>query len=208
MFKPLTLVAACLVLVAGCVTVNVYFPAAAADKAAQQIVGDVLGTPAPSASSAAPASSSSASRTSGGKVSGGVRLGSAVLGFFVPSAVAAEPNLKISTPEIEAIRARMKANFEQNLEPLLQAGVIGFTADGNVAVHDLNAASLPMRAGVSQAVASANRERAELYAAIARANGQPQWEANIRASFAKTWIEMARPGWYYRDSSGAWHRKH
>ena len=208
MFKPLTLVAACLVLVAGCVTVNVYFPAAAADKAAQQIVGDVLGTPAPSASSAAPASSSSASRTSGGKVSGGVRLGSAVLGFFVPSAVAAEPNLKISTPEIEAIRARMKANFEQNLEPLLQAGVIGFTADGNVAVRDLNAASLPMRAGVSQAVASANRERAELYAAIARANGQPQWEPNIRASFAKTWIEMARPGWYYRDSSGAWHRKH
>ena len=208
MFKPLTLVAACLVLVAGCVTVNVYFPAAAADKAAQQIVGDVLGTPAPSTSSAAPASSSSASRTSGGKVGGGVRLGSAVLGFFVPSAVAAEPNLKISTPEIEAIRARMKANFEQNLEPLLQAGVIGFTADGNVAVRDLNAASLPMRAGVSQAVASANRERAELYAAIARANGQPQWEPNIRASFAKTWIEMARPGWYYRDSSGAWHRKH
>lgn len=208
MFKPLTLVAACLVLVAGCVTVNVYFPAAAADKAAQQIVGDVLGTPAPSTSSAAPASSSSAPRTSGGKVGGGVRLGSAVLGFFVPSAVAAEPNLKISTPEIEAIRARMKANFEQNLEPLLQAGVIGFTADGNVAVRDLNAASLPMRAGVSQAVASANRERAELYAAIARANGQPQWEPNIRASFAKTWIEMARPGWYYRDSSGAWHRKH
>ena len=208
MFKPLTLVAACLVLVAGCVTVNVYFPAAAADKAAQQIVGDVLGTPAPSASSAAPASSSRAPRTSGGKVGGGVRLGSAVLGFFVPSAVAAEPNLKISTPEIEAIRARMKANFEQNLEPLLQAGVIGFTADGNVAVRDLNAASLPMRAGVSQAVASANRERAELYAAIARANGQPQWEPNIRASFAKTWIEMARPGWYYRDSSGAWHRKH
>ena len=208
MFKPLTLVAACLVLVAGCVTVNVYFPAAAADKAAQQIVGDVLGTPAPSTSSAAPASSSRAPRTSGGKVGGGVRLGSAVLGFFVPSAVAAEPNLKISTPEIEAIRARMKANFEQNLEPLLQAGVIGFTADGNVAVRDLNAASLPMRAGVSQAVASANRERAELYAAIARANGQPQWEPNIRASFAKTWIEMARPGWYYRDSSGAWHRKH
>lgn len=207
MFKPLTLVVACLVLVAGCVTVNVYFPAAAADKAAQQIVGDVLGAPAPAAHSAAPASSSSAPRASGGKVGGGVRLGSAVLGFFVPSAVAAEPNLKISTPEIEAIRARMKANFEQNLEPLLQAGVIGFTADGNVAVRDLNAASLPMRAGVSQAVASANRERAELYAAIARANGQPQWEANIRAAFAKTWIQMARPGWYYRDSSGAWQRK-
>jgi uncharacterized protein YdbL (DUF1318 family) len=101
----------------------------------------------------------------------------------------------------------MKANFEQNLEPLLKAGVIGFTANGNVAVRDLNAASLPQRAGVSQAVASANRERADLYAAIASANGHPEWEPRIRAIFAQTWIQKARPGWYYRDSSGAWRRK-
>jgi phosphomannomutase len=115
--------------------------------------------------------------------------------------------LKLADEIEEAIEARMKANFEQNLEPLLKAGVIGFTADGNVAVRDLNAAPLSMRAGVSQAVASANRERGDLYAAIARANGHPEWEPRIRAVFAQTWIQKARPGWYYRDSSGAWQRK-
>lgn len=207
MLKPLTLLAACLTLLAGCVTINVYFPAAAAEKAAQQIVGNVLGSAtssAPAGSNPAPASSTPNSAGSGG---GGAGLGVAVLDFIIPPAAAAEPNLEVSTPEIQAIEARMKANFEQNLKPLLQAGVIGFTADGNVAVRDLNAASLPQRAGVSQAVASANRERADLYAAIASANGHPEWEPKIRAVFAQTWIQKARPGWYYRDSSGAWQRK-
>ena len=205
MHKPLILLTACLALLAGCVTINVYFPAAAAQKAAQQIVGNVLGTatsPAPAGSSPAPASSTSINAGSGG-----AGLGVAVLDFIIPPAAAAEPDMNISTPGIQAIEARMKANFEQNLEPLLKAGVIGFTANGNVAVRDLNAASLPQRAGVSQAVASANRERADLYAAIASANGHPEWEPRIRAIFAQTWIQKARPGWYYRDSSGAWRRK-
>ncbi|MHB1616818.1 MAG: YdbL family probable chaperone protein [Metallibacterium sp.] len=207
MLKPLTLLAACLTLLAGCVTINVYFPAAAAEKAAQQIVGNVLGSAtssAPASSNPAPASSAPSSASSSG---GGGGLGVAVLDFIIPPAAAAAPNMDVSTPEIQAIEARMKANFEQNLEPLLKAGVIGFTADGNVAVRDLNAASLPQRAGVSQAVASANRERADLYAAIASANGHPEWEPKIRAVFAQTWIQKARPGWYYRDSSGAWQRK-
>ena len=208
MHKPLTLLAAtCLTLLAGCVTINVYFPAAAAEKAAQQIVGNVLGSATsstPASSNPAPAGSAPSSASSSG---GGGSLGAAVLDFIIPPAAAAEPNMEISTPGIQAIEARMKANFEQNLEPLLKAGVIGFTADGNVAVRDLNAASLPQRAGVSQAVASANRERADLYAAIASANGHPEWEPKIRAVFAQTWIQKARPGWYYRDSSGAWQRK-
>ena len=205
MIKPLTVFAACLALVAGCVTINVYFPAAAAEKAAQQIVGNVLGGSASALAPNNPPAASSAPAAGGG--GSGASLGAAVLDFFIAPAAAASPDMNISTPEIQAIEARMKANFEQNLEPLMKAGVIGFTADGNVAVRDLNAAPLSMRAGVSQAVASANRERGDLYAAIARANGHPEWEPRIRAVFAQTWIQKARPGWYYRDSSGAWQRK-
>ncbi len=204
MFKSLSLALVCVGLLAGCVTINVYFPAAAAEKAAQQIVGNVLGASA--GSGAAPAAASSSAPAGGGQGSG-MNLGMVLLDAVIPPAQAAEPDLNVSTPEIQAIEARMKANFEQNLEPLLKAGVIGFTADGNVAVRDLNAAPLPMRAGVSQAVASANHERADLYSAIARANGHPDWEPRIRAVFAQTWIQRARPGWYYRDSSGAWQRK-
>ena len=31
--------------------------------------------------------------------------------------------------------------------------------------------------------------------------------AQIRATFAQTWIEHAHPGWYYQDAAGAWQRK-
>lgn len=205
MTKPLTLLAVCLALLAGCVTINVYFPAAAAEKAAQQIVGNVLGSAQGGAPASSPAPATSTSNSGGGGSGGG--FGAAVLDFIVPPAAAAEPNMDVNTPEIQAIQARMKANFQQYLKPLLDAGVVGFTADGNIAVRDLNAASLPQRAGVSQTVASANRERADLYAAIARANGHPEWEPKIRAVFAQTWIQKARSGWYYRDSSGTWQRK-
>jgi len=49
--------------------------------------------------------------------------------------------------------------------------------------------------------------RAALYREIARANGKPEWENDIRATFAQRWIEKAQAGWYYQNTSGAWVRK-
>ena len=192
----LVLTALVAVLATGCVTINVYFPAAAAQKAAQQIVQDVIGptpsTPAPAAS-AAPA-------TSGGGMT-------AVLDLLIPAAQAAQPDMDISTPEIQSIRASMHSEFVSQVEPLLASGALGFTANGNIAVRDLAAVPLAQRPQVSQIVASANDQRAQLYAAIANANGHPEWEPRIRAVFAQTWIQEARSGWYYQDSSGAWKKK-
>jgi uncharacterized protein YdbL (DUF1318 family) len=56
-------------------------------------------------------------------------------------------------------------------------------------------------------VADENRDRNSLYREIARANGHAEWEPQIRATFAKGWIERAHAGWYYQDASGAWQRK-
>ena len=58
-----------------------------------------------------------------------------------------------------------------------------------------------------QAVADENRDRQAVYREIAVANGHPEWEAQIRATFAKEWIQKARAGWYYQDASGAWKKK-
>ncbi|HVB84133.1 MAG TPA: YdbL family protein [Rhodanobacteraceae bacterium] len=186
------------VLATGCVTINVYFPAAAAQKAAQQIVKDVIG-PAPSMAAPAPAASA-APATSGGGMT-------AVLDLLIPAAQAAQPNMNISTPEIQSIRASMRSEFESQVEPLLTSGAVGFTGNGNIGVRDLAAVPLAQRPQVNQIVASANDQRAQLYAAIANANGHPEWEPRIRAVFAQTWIQEARPGWYYQDSSGAWKKK-
>lgn len=187
----------------GCVTINVYFPAAAAQKAADQFIGSVIdqgaSAPAPAKDSGAPTKDKK-SDSSGGPSAG-------LLDLLIPPAQAAEPNLRIHTPAIDAIHSRMRKRFVDSLQPLLDDGVVGFTQNGLVAVRSLSAAPLNLRAGVKSVVAAENADRNKLYADIAKANGHPEWESRIRETFAQLWISRAHAGWYYRDSSGAWKRK-
>jgi uncharacterized protein YdbL (DUF1318 family) len=55
-------------------------------------------------------------------------------------------------------------------------------------------------------VAAENADRAALYREIARANGHPEWEAEVRKTFAQRWIERAQPGWWVQRG-GAWVQK-
>ena len=117
-----------------------------------------------------------------------------------------EPNLKIDTPAIAALRKGMRDNFQQ-LRPLFDNGAVGLTRDGNVALRDASAIPLAQRAQVNALVAQANQDRTALYREIAVANGRPEWESEIRGTFAQRWIDRSRSGWYYQDASGAWVRK-
>ena len=56
-------------------------------------------------------------------------------------------------------------------------------------------------------IAQANRDRNALYREIALANKKPEWEGEIRTTFAQRWIERAPAGWYYQNASGAWVQK-
>lgn len=116
---------------------------------------------------------------------------------------AAQANLDIDTPAITATRNAMAARYPQ-LEPFFANGAVGLTRDGMVAVRDANVVPLDRRAAVHALVAQENQDRAALYREIARANGHPEWEADIRSTFARRWIERARPGWWYQDAAGAW----
>ena len=60
---------------------------------------------------------------------------------------------------------------------------------------------------VQQLVAEENRDRNALYAEIARANGHPEWESEIRSTFARRWVDNAPGGWWYQDAAGVWKRK-
>ena len=46
-----------------------------------------------------------------------------------------------------------------------------------------------------------------VYREIAVANGHPEWEDQIRATFARQWTASARQGWWYQDDSGSWKQK-
>ena len=125
---------------------------------------------------------------------------------LLPAPALAQANLEINTPAITALKRSMQQRHTQ-LAPLYASGAVGLTNNGNVALHDARAVPLSQRQQVNALIAGENRDRAALYREIARANGHPEWEADIRATFAQQWISRAQPGWYYQNASGAWVRK-
>ena len=193
---------------AACVTINVYFPAAAAEKAADQIIGDVIGKhPEQTPAAKEPPTSSIERRAvpfSGTLKSLLAGLDHA-LSLIAAPAEAAVPDLDVSSAAIRQITDSMKTRHAQ-LEKYYDSGAIGYTADGLVDVRDANSIPLAERNSVRKAVAEENHDRTALYAEIANANGHPEWQADIRATFAKRWVANARTGWYYNDGGG-WKRK-
>jgi uncharacterized protein YdbL (DUF1318 family) len=179
-----------------CVTINVYFPAAAAEQAAQEFIGKVIGeSPRPEAE---PEARNTAPARSGVLI--------AVLDFLIPPAHA-QADINIRTPQIQAIQARMAERFQSQLQAHFESGALGFTRNGLIEVRDPAQVGLRDRAALNQAVADDNRDRNAVYREIAQANGHPEWEDQIRQTFAKQWIEQARSGWYYQDAQGAWVQK-
>ncbi|HEX9179147.1 MAG TPA: YdbL family protein [Burkholderiales bacterium] len=123
-----------------------------------------------------------------------------------PLAALAAADLEINTPAINNIKGSMQARYGQ-LAPHFASGAVGLTRDGMVAVRDANLVPLANRQAVNTLVSAENQDRAALYREIARANGHPEWEADIRATFAQRWIERAQSGWWYQAPTGAWSRK-
>ena len=200
LFKWLTGTVSGLMLVS-CVTINIYFPAAAAEKAADRIIEDVWGpetqpqsepeaTPEPQESSALPSASG---------------LALQVLDWLVPQAAAAPANININSPAINALKSAMKSRHNQ-LETFYNSGAVGLTDNGLITVRDAKAIGLKHRNKVKGLVADENKDRKALYAEIARANGHPEWENDIRDTFAKRWIKNAAKGWWYQQG-GSWKQK-
>jgi uncharacterized protein YdbL (DUF1318 family) len=192
------LIASTLLVLAACVTINVYFPAAAAERAAEQFVDDVLAEPRKDGFLSAPE-----------HTTGSVFLLAAhqVIDFLVPSAQAQQAEIEINTPQINAIKARMAERQRQSLAAMFDAGAIGFTADGLVTIRDRSAVPLSERRNLEGLVADENRDRKAVYREIAVANGHPEWEQDIQETFAKEWVRNARPGWYYQEAGGSWRQK-
>jgi hypothetical protein len=131
-----------------------------------------------------------------------------VLLFALLAALAAnaQSNLDISTPAIEQLKHAMAARHVQ-LKPLYESGAIGLSRDGAVILRDTNAVPLAQRQAATTLVATENSDRAALYRELAQANGNPAWEADIRAIFGQRWIERAPKGWWVQNATGIWQQK-
>ena len=197
------------VAIVSCVTVNIYFPAAAAEKAADQIILDVWHQQGGAAEATKAATTPPAAKNSGAKNEHSAldprRIVVAALSAISGEAHAQNVDFNASSPQIEQIKARMASRFGE-LRPFLDSGAIGLTADGLIAVHDATAASLADRARMNQLVSAENKDRKALYQAIADANNQPSWAGQIQKTFAERWISQAQSGWWYQ-SGGGWKKK-
>lgn len=198
LFKWLTSTVTGLMLVS-CVTINIYFPAAAAEKAADRIIEDVWGA------ETAPVPTTLPEIENQSSLPQSTNMALVVLNWLVPVANANEVNLNISSPAINSIQARMKARHTA-LKPHYTSGAVGLTENGLVTVRDAKAISLKDRNKVKGLVADENKDRNALYAEIARANGHPEWKADIQSTFARRWVSNAASGWWYQ-SSGSWQQK-
>ncbi len=185
-----------------CVTINVYFPAAAAESAADKLIKEVYGIEksddVPETEMPEPEASSSQNYKADAFML-------AVLNYLVPMAHAQQADINISTPGIKKLKSIMKARHKK-LAPYYSSSAVGMEGNGLITIKDIKAVSLKERNTVKKLVSDENRDRNALYQEIAKANGHAEWESEIRDIFARRWVANAPNGWWY-VSGDSWKQK-
>ena len=182
-----------------CVTVNIYFPAAEVQKAADKIVEEVRNK----ANEAQPKPESAPVPKEGPSS----RLAMHRLFSFGAGLAHAEVNINISTPAIRGIQASIKNRFPQ-LKPFYDKGAIGENNRGLVEARDTAGLNLQERSQVTRLIGEENRDRAALYREIATANKLgSETVPQIEKVFANSWRGKSQSGWWVQGDSGAWQKK-
>ena len=182
-----------------CVTVNIYFPAAAVQRAADTIVEETWGGPEKTAPKKAP----------GDKSSIGERIFASInfTGSFTRKAFAQEADINVSIPAIRALKDSIRTRSD-SIKPYMDKGNAGLNRDGLLAVRTTDGLNLKERAEIQQLVEAENRDREALYAEIAKANNfSKEHVAEIKRIFARSWNDQARSGWWVQDAQGNWRKK-
>lgn len=179
--------------VAACVTVNIYFPAAAIQKAADQIVDDVTGTEGEQKSEKKPDTQS--------------RLFDGLKNISLGPKEAHAQDINVSTPAIRNIKKSMRENFRE-LRPFYVRGSVGENKSGFVEVRSTSDLNLKEKADVARLVDQMNGYRTALYSEVVKANrldsnSLPQ----VQKIFANSWRSKSRTDWWIQNDDGGWEKK-
>lgn len=187
-----SLLALPLLVIAACVTINIYFPAEELRGAADKIVEEVWGERnLPQDPATQPPAGN---------------RGSFLRWLSGPTTAYAAQDINVTTPEIRAMKDTMKQRSER-LFPYLDSGHIGIGADALLKVRATEGLDLRTRGEVNRLVNEENADRQRLYAEIARANGFPDRVGEIRDIFAASWRDNAKSGWFIELADGSWRAK-
>lgn len=179
---------------AACVTVNIYFPAAAIQKAADQIVDDVRGTPD--------------KEKPQGNEDKNSRLFDRFRQFSIgPGSASAQINIEVSTPAIRNLKEAMKGRFP-SLKPFYDKGTIGENNMGLIEIRDTAALGLKEKADVARLADQENRDRRSLYSEIVQANKlKPESLSQVQKLFANSWRAKSQPAWWVQNDNNGWEQK-
>ncbi|MDD5761692.1 MAG: DUF1318 domain-containing protein [bacterium] len=193
-------VLAIVALVIGCVTVNIYFPAAQVEKTAEKIVDEVYQEkmePPTQAPAEKPRSSNDGDEFRG--IVRLVRLG--------PAPAFAEEATTVSNAAIRGLKEQIGQRHRELL-PFYQQGQAGINRDGFLDVRGTSGLALPQVAALKRRVDADNAARRQLYEEVAKAlNLKPEQVSQVRKIFAKQWRDKAQAGWAVQADDGQWGRK-
>jgi uncharacterized protein len=187
------------VFAAACVTINVYFPEAAAEQAADRIIDKVRGEPADESGAylVAPVTRAEPLLVAAARQS---------LSFIIADANAqGTVDFDKPSPKKTALENSLANRFPQ-LKAFFDSGAIGVNETGTIEIRDRNLVPLKDRNSLLQLVNAQNSDWDALYAEIANLNGHPEWVDSIRRTFASRWVAKADAGWWYREG-GSWKQK-
>ena len=183
------------IFMAACVTVNIYFPAAAIQKAADEIVSDVRGEDG----------RQEQKTPKNGDQSMLIRILQAL--NTGPKDANAQINIDVSTPAIRNLRQALKDNFPA-LKPFFDKGALGENNNGLIEARGQEALNLKEKADLKRVSDQENKNRSALYNEIVKANKLPADSLpKVQKIFAKSWRDTAQTGWWIQDDSGQWEKK-
>jgi uncharacterized protein YdbL (DUF1318 family) len=185
------------VLAAACVTVNIYFPAAEVQKAANRIVDDVRPEAVP-----APPSPETPTQSAPQSLLDTVTMRLAHLWLSYAEAAV---DINVSTPAVRKLKASIRDRFSQ-LRPLYKKGIIGENNRGYLEIRDMGGLGMKEKAEAKRLVQAENNDRRALYEEIIRANNlDPKFLSKVEKLFANSWREKAAAnGWWHQKDDGGW----
>lgn len=160
-------------LLAACVTINIYFPAEKVESVAGEIVGEVRGK-----------NSEDKEKTEENEKSS--LLGKTVLALWCSSARAQEVTA-VSNPTIRALKAAMKNRYAK-MKPYYSQGALHEGDNGYVSLKSTQGLGLRERRDLKNLVDAENGDRKRLYREVAEAlDIDPSQTEKIAEIFAREW---------------------
>ncbi len=203
LLKRTALIFLLIMIVQACVTINVYFPAAAVGEAADTIVEEVWGEQEGDKSGETEEPAIEGEPQS--FIDQGIRF---VFTAFGPEEVfAAEADINVTTPAIRALKGSI-ADRAPSIKPYMDSGNVGISNDGLLAIRSTDGLNLKKKAELKRLIDAENKDRKALYSEIAKANNfPPDKVSEIQKIFAKSWIKQAKTGWSVQTTDGTWGKK-